>query len=155
MSHGWVKHQTTPKASSCHASGFASAENLAYVLPVNGSLRKLIMLTADIKVLPIISHSPFSRPHFTSSFHVLISRSNMRASLFILLFLQNIHTIFAVSRRSPLEALPSPPGPYPVKIHSNVELVDYHRLETLAPSGSAPQPRRIITSIFQPLTHLV
>ena len=78
----------------------------------------------------------------------------MRASSSIPLLLQMIPTIFAISRRSPLAAIPSPPGPYPVKIHSNVELVDHHRLETLAPNGSVPQPRRIMTSIFQPLTHL-
>ena len=78
----------------------------------------------------------------------------MHASFSILLLFQRIPTIFAISRRSPLEAFPSPPGPYPVKIHSNVELVDTHRLETLAPNGTAPQPRRIMTSIFQPLTHL-
>ena len=77
----------------------------------------------------------------------------MRSSFSILL-LQIIPTIFAVSRRSPYIAFPPTPGPYPVKIHSNVELVDPHRLETLAPNGTAPQPRRIMTSVFQPLTHL-
>lgn len=79
----------------------------------------------------------------------------MRASFSILLLLRIIPSVCAFSRRSPLAAFPSPPGPYPVKIHSNVELVDHHRLETLAPNGSAPQSRRIMTSIFQPLTHLL
>ena len=78
----------------------------------------------------------------------------MRASFSILFLLHTIPSVFAASRRSPQKAFPPPPGPYPVKIHSNVELVDHYRLETLAPNGSAPQSRHIMTSIFQPLTHL-
>lgn len=65
-----------------------------------------------------------------------------------------VTAICATNSTSSRLTLPSLPGPFPVNIHSNVELIDHDRLEISAPNGSTPQPRRLMVSIFQPLTHL-
>ena len=62
--------------------------------------------------------------------------------------------VFLPASASAQVVLPALLGPHAVHEIYNVELVDESRIDPFAPSNLGPQPRRIMVSVFQPVTGL-